>query len=184
MLFAAFDNGITHFDLANNYGPPPGAAEARVGQIFCTMIFPRTATKLLVYQSQLAIVTQPCWRLGQPQISAFQPGSIAATFGFGICGHFLSSSSRPRNAARRNFGRAGQRGTSGKALYAGFPIIPARFSPKRFAFAKPTVSSNRLFINQFTACSIAASNKPFCRCRKTERGRDRVLPVAARTAHR
>jgi L-glyceraldehyde 3-phosphate reductase len=33
MLFAAFDNGITHFDLANNYGPPPGAAEARVGRI-------------------------------------------------------------------------------------------------------------------------------------------------------
>lgn len=33
MLFAAFDNGITHFDLANNYGPHPGAAEARVGRI-------------------------------------------------------------------------------------------------------------------------------------------------------
>jgi L-glyceraldehyde 3-phosphate reductase len=33
MLCAAFDNGITHFDLANNYGPPPGAAEARVGRI-------------------------------------------------------------------------------------------------------------------------------------------------------
>lgn len=33
MLFAAFDGGITHFDLANNYGPPPGAAETRVGRI-------------------------------------------------------------------------------------------------------------------------------------------------------
>lgn len=33
MLFAAFDLGVTHFDLANNYGPPPGAAEERVGQI-------------------------------------------------------------------------------------------------------------------------------------------------------
>jgi len=33
MLFAAFDNGITHFDLANNYGPHPGAAESRVGRI-------------------------------------------------------------------------------------------------------------------------------------------------------
>lgn len=29
----AFDQGITHFDLANNYGPPPGAAETRFGQI-------------------------------------------------------------------------------------------------------------------------------------------------------
>ncbi len=33
MLFTAFDHGITHFDLANNYGPAPGSAEARVGRI-------------------------------------------------------------------------------------------------------------------------------------------------------
>ena len=33
MLHTAFDNGITHFDLANNYGPPPGAAEENFGKI-------------------------------------------------------------------------------------------------------------------------------------------------------
>lgn len=33
MLFTAFDHGITHFDLANNYGPAPGSAELRVGRI-------------------------------------------------------------------------------------------------------------------------------------------------------
>lgn len=33
MMQAAFDRGVTHFDLANNYGPPPGSAEERVGQI-------------------------------------------------------------------------------------------------------------------------------------------------------
>lgn len=33
MLFAAFDRGVTHFDLANNYGPAPGSAERRVGRI-------------------------------------------------------------------------------------------------------------------------------------------------------
>jgi L-glyceraldehyde 3-phosphate reductase len=33
MLFAAFDHGVTHFDLANNYGPVAGAAETRVGRI-------------------------------------------------------------------------------------------------------------------------------------------------------
>ncbi len=31
--FCAFDNGITHFDLANNYGPAPGSAETNVGRI-------------------------------------------------------------------------------------------------------------------------------------------------------
>ena len=34
MLRGAFDLGITHFDLANNYGPPPGSAEETFGQIF------------------------------------------------------------------------------------------------------------------------------------------------------
>jgi L-glyceraldehyde 3-phosphate reductase len=34
MLHRAFDLGITHFDLANNYGPPPGSAEENFGRIF------------------------------------------------------------------------------------------------------------------------------------------------------
>lgn len=34
MLRTAFDLGITHFDLANNYGPPPGSAEENFGRIF------------------------------------------------------------------------------------------------------------------------------------------------------
>ncbi len=33
MLHKAFDLGITHFDLANNYGPPPGSAEINFGRI-------------------------------------------------------------------------------------------------------------------------------------------------------
>ena len=33
VLFKAFDLGITHFDLANNYGPPYGSAEANFGKI-------------------------------------------------------------------------------------------------------------------------------------------------------
>ena len=33
IIFTAFDHGITHFDLANNYGPPPGAAEENFGKI-------------------------------------------------------------------------------------------------------------------------------------------------------
>ena len=33
ILHTAFDNGITHFDLANNYGPPPGGAETLFGKM-------------------------------------------------------------------------------------------------------------------------------------------------------
>lgn len=36
MVLHAFDRGITHFDLANNYGPPPGSAEETFGQILRT----------------------------------------------------------------------------------------------------------------------------------------------------
>ena len=37
MLHGAFDLGVTHFDLANNYGPPAGSAEERVGKILKSM---------------------------------------------------------------------------------------------------------------------------------------------------
>ena len=40
LLHYAFDQGITHFDLANNYGPPPGCAEERFGRIVSTSLAP------------------------------------------------------------------------------------------------------------------------------------------------
>jgi len=33
MIVHAFDQGVTHFDIANNYGPPPGSAESNFGKI-------------------------------------------------------------------------------------------------------------------------------------------------------
>lgn len=50
MLFAAFDHGITHFDLANNYGPAPGSAETRVGRVL--------KNDLAGYRDQLIISTK------------------------------------------------------------------------------------------------------------------------------
>jgi L-glyceraldehyde 3-phosphate reductase len=46
----AFDNGITHFDLANNYGPPPGSAEENFGKIL--------KKDLLSYRDELVISTK------------------------------------------------------------------------------------------------------------------------------
>ena len=43
ILRRAFDLGITHFDLANNYGPPYGSAEETFGRIFASDLAP-TAT--------------------------------------------------------------------------------------------------------------------------------------------
>ena len=44
ILRRAFDLGITHFDLANNYGPPYGAAETNFGRIYCARTSGPTAT--------------------------------------------------------------------------------------------------------------------------------------------
>lgn len=50
MVTRAFDLGITHFDLANNYGPPPGSAEQFFGQVL--------ATDLKPYRDELVISTK------------------------------------------------------------------------------------------------------------------------------
>lgn len=50
MLFTAFDHGITHFDLANNYGPPPGSAESNFGKILKSDLAP--------YRDELIISTK------------------------------------------------------------------------------------------------------------------------------
>ena len=56
LLLRAFDLGITHFDLANNYGPPPGAAETLFGQVLHADFAP--------YRDELIISTKagyPMW---------------------------------------------------------------------------------------------------------------------------
>ncbi|HRE51728.1 MAG TPA: L-glyceraldehyde 3-phosphate reductase [Flavitalea sp.] len=55
ILRLAFDNGITHFDLANNYGPPPGSAEENFGKIFASDFKP--------YRDELIISTKAGWAM-------------------------------------------------------------------------------------------------------------------------
>ena len=50
MLLHAFDSGITHFDLANNYGPPPGSAEENLGKVL--------THELSAYRDELIISTK------------------------------------------------------------------------------------------------------------------------------
>jgi L-glyceraldehyde 3-phosphate reductase len=53
ILRLAFDSGITHFDLANNYGPPPGSAEETFGEIF--------KDDFKNYRDELIISTKAGW---------------------------------------------------------------------------------------------------------------------------
>jgi L-glyceraldehyde 3-phosphate reductase len=53
MIRTAFDAGITHFDLANNYGPPPGAAEETFGDIF--------SSDLKSHRDEIIVSTKAGW---------------------------------------------------------------------------------------------------------------------------
>lgn len=53
ILHKAFDKGITHFDLANNYGPPPGSAEENFGKVLNQSFNP--------YRDELVISTKAGW---------------------------------------------------------------------------------------------------------------------------
>jgi L-glyceraldehyde 3-phosphate reductase len=53
IVHTAFDNGITHFDLANNYGPPPGGAEVTFGKILSRDLMP--------YRDELIISSKAGW---------------------------------------------------------------------------------------------------------------------------
>ncbi|WP_247234072.1 L-glyceraldehyde 3-phosphate reductase [Telluribacter sp. SYSU D00476] len=55
MLRLAFDQGITHFDLANNYGPPPGSAEEVFGRIY--------KDDFQRYRDELVISTKAGWAM-------------------------------------------------------------------------------------------------------------------------
>jgi len=50
MVLKSFDHGITHFDLANNYGPPPGSAEENFGRIL--------STDLAGYRDEIVVSTK------------------------------------------------------------------------------------------------------------------------------
>ena len=52
----AFDNGITHFDLANNYGPEPAAAEKNFGRI---------SRKILLYRDELSSAPRRATHVGK-----------------------------------------------------------------------------------------------------------------------
>ncbi|HEX4852442.1 MAG TPA: L-glyceraldehyde 3-phosphate reductase, partial [Puia sp.] len=55
ILHLAFDKGITHFDLANNYGPPPGSAEITFGKILKNDFKP--------YRDELVISSKAGWKM-------------------------------------------------------------------------------------------------------------------------
>ena len=62
ILRHAFDHGVTHFDLANNYGPPYGSAEENFGHVHGARLPPLSRRADHLDQGRLGHVAGPLWR--------------------------------------------------------------------------------------------------------------------------
>jgi L-glyceraldehyde 3-phosphate reductase len=131
MLRRAFDLGITHFDLANNYGPPPGSAEATLGQILAEDLGP--------YRDELIISTKAgydMWpgpygdRGSRKYLLASLDQSLKRT-GLDYFDIFYSHRVDPATPIEETMGALDTAVRQGKALYAGI----SSYSPTRTAEA-------------------------------------------------
>ncbi len=119
MCFTAFDNGITHFDLANNYGPQPGAAETNLGKIL--------ASDLKAYRDELIISTKagydmwpgPYGDFGSRKYLIASLDQSLKRMGLEYVDIFYHHRMDPDTPLEETMGALAQIVRSGKALYVG-----------------------------------------------------------------
>src|SRR6184192_2003065 len=115
----AFDLGITHFDLANNYGPPYGSAEENFGRIL--------ATDLRPYRDELIISTKAGWDmwpgpygdLGSRKYLLASLDQSLRRLGLDYVDIFYSHRFDPETPLEETLGALDTAVRQGKALYAG-----------------------------------------------------------------
>ena len=119
LCFAAFDNGITHFDLANNYGPEPGSAEINFGRIL--------REELMPYRDELIISTKAGYTMwegpyGDWGSKKYLTASLDASLkrmGLDYVDIFYHHRPDPETPLDETMGALAQAVRSGKALYVG-----------------------------------------------------------------
>ena len=74
----AFDHGITHFDLANNYGPPYGTAEETMGRLMDDDFRPYR-------DGWLRYVARTLWQLGVEEVPDGQSRPESETYAYRLC---------------------------------------------------------------------------------------------------
>ena len=102
----AFDHGITHFDLANNYGPPPGSAEEAFGEILRTDFAGYRDELIISSKAGYLHVARALRRVGQPQVPDRVLRPVAEADGARLCRYLLFAPLRSRHAAGGDHGRA------------------------------------------------------------------------------
>ncbi|MGH7595596.1 MAG: L-glyceraldehyde 3-phosphate reductase [bacterium] len=125
MIHRAFDLGITHFDLANNYGPPYGSAEETFGRIF--------SKDLAGYRDELVISTKAGWDMwpgpygnwGSRKYLIASLEQSLKRMGLDYVDIFYHHRPDPETPLEETLGALDHIVRSGKALYAGISAYSA-----------------------------------------------------------
>ncbi|MEV6643986.1 aldo/keto reductase [Amycolatopsis sp. NPDC051371] len=127
VLRRAFDLGVTHFDLANNYGPPPGAAEANFGRHYAADFRPYRDEILVSSKAGYLMWDGPYGEWGsRKNLLASLDQSLART-GLDHFDVFYSHRPDPETPIEETMGALDTAVRSGKALYAGI----SNYSPEQ-----------------------------------------------------
>ncbi|RBP99241.1 aldo/keto reductase [Bifidobacterium xylocopae] len=119
MLFTAFDNGITHFDLANNYGPEPGAAERHAGSIL-SRDFGRHRDELVIStKAGFEMWEGPYGDWGSRKYLLASLDQSLERLGLEYVDIFYHHRPDPETPLEETMGALAQAVSSGKALYVG-----------------------------------------------------------------
>jgi L-glyceraldehyde 3-phosphate reductase len=126
MVRRAFDLGITHFDLANNYGPPPGSAESNFGEILRLDLKP--------YRDELIISSKAGWDMwpgpygnwGSRKYLIASLDQSLKRMGLEYVDIFYSHRPDPETPIEETMGALDYAVRSGKALYAGISSYDAK----------------------------------------------------------
>lgn len=146
ILRTAFDKGITHFDLANNYGPPYGAAEETFGRIFEKDFRP--------YRDELIISSKAGWdmwpgpygNLGSRKYLVASLDQSLQRMGIDYVDIFYSHRRDPDTPLEETIGTLHDLVRQGKALYAGISQYSAEDTAKAAEILQDL--GTKLFIHQ------------------------------------
>lgn len=119
LCFTAFDHGITHFDLANNYGPAPGAAERNLGRILREELAPYRDELIISTKAGYEMWPGPYGNWGSRKSLMTSLDQSLARLGLPYVDIFYHHRMDPETPLEETMSALAQAVQSGKALYVG-----------------------------------------------------------------
>ena len=119
LVFTAFDNGITHFDLANNYGPAPGSAERKFGKILKEELSPYRDELIISTKAGYDMWEGPYGNWGSRKYLLASLDQSLKRLGLDYVDIFYHHRPDPDTPLEETMGALTRAVRSGKALYAG-----------------------------------------------------------------